>query len=84
MWFASMAPGRCSELVLPTFRWRRSGRVAGGGDLSSSSLDDDVGGGGVTGVPLAMGKTPMGVADSDDASWVIGIVWTAARWCGDG
>jgi hypothetical protein len=31
-----------------------------------------------------MGKTPMGVADSDDASWVIGIVWTAARWCGDG
>jgi hypothetical protein len=40
--------------------------------------------GGLTGVPLAMGKTPMGVADSGDPSWVVGSVWTAARWCGDG
>jgi hypothetical protein len=32
-------------------------RAADGGDFSSSSLGDDVG---VSGVPLAMGKTPMG------------------------
>jgi hypothetical protein len=33
-------------------------RAASGGDLSSSSLDDGMGG--VSGVPLALGKTPMG------------------------
>jgi hypothetical protein len=46
-WFGPTAPGRRSELVLPTLRWRRSVRVTGSGDLSSSSLGDDVEGGGV-------------------------------------
>jgi hypothetical protein len=42
-------------------------RATGGGDLSSSSLGDSMGGG-VSNVPLAMGKTPMGAADSGDPS----------------
>jgi hypothetical protein len=59
-------------------------RVTGSGDLSSSSLGDDVGGGGSSGVPLATGKTPMGVVDSGDPSWVVGSARTAAQWRGDG
>jgi hypothetical protein len=42
------------------------------------------GGGGVSGVPLAMGKTPMVVADSGDLSWVVGSARTTAQWHGDG
>jgi hypothetical protein len=52
-------------------------RAAGYSDLSSSSLGDGMGEG-VFGVPLAMGKTPMGAADSEDFSWVVGSARTAA------
>jgi hypothetical protein len=58
-------------------------RTAGGGVLSSSSLDDGMGGGGVTGVPLAMGKTPMGAVDSSDPSWVVGSARMVAQWRSD-
>jgi hypothetical protein len=44
----------------------------GGGDLSSSSLGNDLGGGGVSGVPQATRKTPMGAAISGDPSWAVG------------
>jgi hypothetical protein len=83
MWFGPTAPGRRSELVLPTLRCWQSVRAAGGNNLSSSSFNDSVGGG-VSGVPLAMGKTPMGVAVSSDPSWVVGSTRTAAQWRGDG
>jgi hypothetical protein len=55
--------------------------TVGGGDLSSSSLGDGVGG---SGVPLAMGNTPVGVADFDDPSLVVGSTRTVAQWCGGG
>jgi hypothetical protein len=54
-------------------------RATGGSDLSSSSLGDGVG---VSSVPLATGKTPMGAVDSGDPSSVVGSVQMAAQWCG--
>jgi hypothetical protein len=56
-------------------------RAVGSGDLSSSCLGDDVG---VSGVPVATGKTAMGVSDAGDPSWVVGSVRTVAQWRGDG
>jgi hypothetical protein len=56
-------------------------RAAGSGDISSSSLGDGVG---VSSVPLMMGKTPMGVVNSGDPSWVVGSARMAAQWCGGG
>jgi hypothetical protein len=56
-------------------------RAAGSGDLSSSCLGDDMG---FSGVPVETRKTPMGVSDSGDPSWVVGSVRTTAQWRGDG
>jgi hypothetical protein len=78
---APTALGRCGELVSPTRRWQWSVRAAGGGDLSSSSMGDGVG---VSGVPEATGKTPMGAVDSGDPFWAVGSMRTPAQGCGSG
>jgi hypothetical protein len=40
--------------------------------------------GGVSSVPQAMGKTPMGAVDSVYPSWAVGSTWSTTQWCGDG
>jgi hypothetical protein len=41
-------------------------------------------GGGVSGVPQATGKTPMGATDSGDPSYAVGSTRTAAQGRGGG
>jgi hypothetical protein len=60
---APTTPGQCGELVLPTLRWQWSVRAAATILPQAWAMVW-----GVSGVPQAMGKTPMEAVDSDNPS----------------
>jgi hypothetical protein len=79
MGLTPMASGRCGELILPTLRWQWSEAAVTFLPQAWQQCGE-----GVSGVPEAMGKTPMGAADSGDPSRAVGSTRTASQGCGGG